>query len=329
MWQRKCKAAKRGSVKAGSWPQQEELYKSPMVFYEIQAAIAAIEKNAALYEETHFDSRVEAIDYLEFNVIDRIEGLLQGKNQPEALIPLKRYAERVRRQLEDIDDHLFQRLRADIRTGRRTGTAFKNLIDEYVGHDSSGSRQQEEIGYDSLDEFINGLLRVQAVPIETKAREPEMVSYQQTPARIIFELVEKAHLTEEDVFYDLGSGLGQVPILVHLLAGATTKGIEFEPVYCDYARECAADLNLSDVEFINADARTADYSAGTVFFMYTPFWGSMLQEVLAKLRRESHRRRIRLFTYGPCTPHVSRQSWLKCADQNGSYMYKPGVFRSL
>jgi hypothetical protein len=300
-----------------------------MVIYEIQSDLEAIEKNSALHEETNFDNRVEAIDYIEFNVIDRIEGLLQTMHPPEELIPLKQYAERVKHRLEAIDDTLFQRLRADIRMGSCTGTALKRLIDEYVGRDSNGSRHQDEPGYDSLDVFINGLLLIQAVPIETKDREPEMVSYQQTPTRIIFELVEKAHLTGEGVFYDLGSGLGQVPILVNLLSGATAKGIEIEPAYCDYASVCAADLNLSRVAFIHADARKADYSEGTAFFMYTPFEGKVLQDVLEKLQRESRRKRIRLFTYGPCTPQVSRQSWLKDVGQHRDHIYKLGVFSSL
>lgn len=299
-----------------------------MITAEIQAAIEAIKKNAALYQETNFDRRVEAIDTLEFNIIDRIEGLLQTVNPSEELITLKQAAERVKRQLEEIDEVLFQRLRADIRTGRYPGTALKELIDVYVGRDPSGRRRQDEPGYDSLDLFINGLLLSRAVPGETKTREPEMVYYQQTPARIIFELVEQAQFTEEDVFYDVGSGLGQVPILVNLLSGAAAKGIEFEPAYSDYARLSAADLNLSRVTFIQADARTADYSDGTIFFMYTPFEGSMLQEVLAKLRGEAHRRRIRLFTYGPCTPQVARQSWLKRIDQNGDHLYKLGTFQS-
>lgn len=300
-----------------------------MVIYEIQSDLEAIEKNSVLYEETNFDNRAEAIDYIEFNVIDRIEGLLQTMHPPEELISLKQYAERVKHQLEAIDDTLFQRLRADIRMGRCTGTALQRLIDEYVERDSNGSRRQDEPGYDRLDVFINGLLLIQAVPLETKDREPEMVYYQQTPTRIIFELVEKAHLTGEDVFYDLGSGLGQVPILVNLLSGATAKGIEIEPAYCAYASVCAADLNLSRVAFIHADARTADYSEGTAFFMYTPFEGKVLQEVLEKLRRESRRRRIRLFTYGPCTPQVSRQSWLKDVGQHRDHLDKLGVFSSL
>jgi hypothetical protein len=297
--------------------------------YEIQSDIETIEKNSALYEETNFDSRVKAIDYIEFNVMERIEGLLLATNQPEELTTLNQYAEKVKSQLEEIDDNLFQRLRADIRVGVCAGTALKGQIDKYIGCDSRDGGQQDDIGYDSLDVFINGLLLISAVPIETKAREPEMVYYQPTPARIILELVEKANLTGKDVFYDLGSGLGQVPILVNLLSEAQAKGIEFEPAYCDYARACAAELNLSRVEFINVDARKADYSDGTVFFMYTPFEGSLLQEVLEKLRGESRKRMIELFTYGPCTPQVSQQSWLECVDQNGNHIYKLGVFKSL
>ena len=294
----------------------------------IRSDIEAVEKNTALYDEKRFVSRVEAIDFIEFNVIDRIEGLLQTNHASAELAAWKEAAESVKRRLEAIDHALFQRLRADIRMGGCTGTTFKTLVEDYVRPDASGRRQQDGSGYDSLDLFINGLLLTQALPSETKSREPEMVYYQQTPARIIFELAEKAQLTEDDAFYDLGSGLGHVPILLNLLSGATAKGIEFEPAYCDYARACAADLNLPRVEFINADARAADYAAGTVFFMYTPFRGRILQDVLAKLRGESQSRRIRLFTYGPCTSHISEQSWLMRIDQHADYPYKLGVFSS-
>lgn len=298
-----------------------------MVSYEIQADIEAIEKNLALYEEINFDSRVKVLDDLEFNIIDRIEGLLETTNQPEELVTLKRYAERVQRQLEAINDTLFQRLRADIRAGICSGTALKTVLDKYAGGDSSSSNHSPEIGYDSVDMLINGLLLSPAVPVETKAREPEMIPYQQTPARIILELVEKAPLTEKAIFYDVGSGLGQVPSLVHLLTRATAKGIEFEPAYCDYARACATDLNLSAVEFINADARTVDYRDGTVFFMYTPFVGGILQAVLEKLHRETRSKGIWVCTYGPCTPTVAQQSWLECVE-NEADLYQLGVFRS-
>jgi hypothetical protein len=300
-----------------------------MVIHEIQSDIEAIEKNPALYTETNFDGRAEAIDFIEFDIIDRIDGLFNTNERSEALVALKQSAEQLKRQLEDIDERLFRRIRADIRMGVCTGAALKVLIDQYVGCDSTGRRQLDDIGYDRLDEFINGLLLTNSIPTETKDREPEMVFYQQTPARIILKLIQQANLTEHDVFYDLGSGLGQVPILVNLLSGASARGVEFEPAYCDYARASAAELNLSRIEFINVDARAADYSDGTVFFMYTPFEGRLLQEVLEKLHRESQRRKIRLFTYGPCTPIVSQQNWLECVDQNGDQIYKLGVYQSL
>lgn len=295
-----------------------------MVINKIRSDINAIEQNPALFAETNFAGRVAAIDTIEFNIIDRLEGLLQTPTAPAELAALKQSAERVKRQLETIDNNLFERLRADIRAGALVGAALAGVIKQYAG----GGSQPNEIGYDNFDAFINGLLLNQPAPGETKNREPEMVYYQQTPIRVILELVEQARFTANDVFYDLGSGLGQVPILVNLLSGVTAKGIEFEPAYCTYAQGCAAGLNLARVAFINADARHADYADGTVFFMYTPFEGSLLQTVLEKLRAESRRRIIRLFTYGPCTPPVSRQNWLKRLDQNGGCVDKLAVFTS-
>ncbi len=242
-----------------------------MTVFEIQTDIEEIEQDSSLYEEKNFDKRIEVIDFIEFNIIDQIENLLQKSAQPDELILLKYRAEKVKSALEQIDTTLFQKLSADIRKGSYSGQAFKKLVKEYVGFDLNDSKHQEEAGYDNLDIFINGLLPVQAMPEQTKDPEPEMVFYQKTPARIVFELVEECQFTKDDVFFDLGSGLGQVAILVNLLAGITTKGVEFEPTFCDYARDCAAELNLSGVTFINADARNADYSKGTVFFMYAGY----------------------------------------------------------
>jgi hypothetical protein len=86
--------------------------------------------------------------------------------------------------------------------------------------------------------------------------------------------------------------------------------VEVEPAFCEYARACAAALRLTQVEFMNADARRADYAEGTIFFMYTPFEGSMLLEVLERLRERSRSTPIRLATYGACTAIVAQQDWL-------------------
>lgn len=299
-----------------------------MTISAIQSYIAGIEDDPSLYQEKNFEPRIEVIDFIGFQVMDQIEKLLQDTDHPESLILLRSRAEKLKGKLEEIDNTLFQKLQATIRTKTLTGNEFKHLITEYVDLYSEHPHRQEEPGYDNLDIFINGLSLFQAMPEQTKVLEPDMVGYQKTPARVVFELVESAHFLQEDVFFDLGSGLGQVAILVNLLAGITVKGIEFEPAFCDYAGDCVADLNLSNVTFINVDARKADYSEGTIFFMYTPFKGEILEEVLEVLRKESLRRKIKIITYGPCTAQVALQSWLDFAAPGDSNIYKPGVFSS-
>ena len=222
----------------------------------------------------------------------------------------------------------FKNLRATIREEGFTGASLKDMVKEYVGF-AADDHHYDRPCYDNLDIFINGLFFFKAMPQQTKDLEPEMVDYQKTPARIVFDFVGLSHFTKEDVFVDIGSGLGQVAFLVHLLAGIPARGIEFEPAFCDYARVCAAELHLSHVTFISCDARQADYSEGTVFFMYTPFRGAILQDVLALLRREALRRRIKIITYGPCTAEVAGQSWLEWLTPGDNDLYKPAFFKSL
>jgi len=87
-------------------------------------------------------------------------------------------------------------------------------------------------------------------------------------------------------------------------------GIEIEPAYVVCARAAAAALDLRNVHFVQGDARTADLSTGTVFYLYTPFKGEVLREVLERLRQEATRRRIRVCAFGPCMAEVAAQPWL-------------------
>lgn len=298
-----------------------------MFITEIQTDIQAIEEDETIYQEINFTNRANAIDFLDFHIIDRIEGLLQNLEQNEELIILQQRAEKIKFDLEKIDNDMFIRLREKIRTGVYNGASFKEMIGQYCGYDYAND--PDKIGYDSLDDFINGLLSDQVIPEATMERKPEMVFYQKTPTRIIFELAELAVLRRDDVFFDLGSGLGQVPILVNLISGTPTKGVEYEPAYCNYANTCASQLNLSKVEFINTDARLADYSRGTVFFLYTPFEGSILQTVMEILQKESQGRTIRIFTYGPCSETVAKQNWLSCIKGEANDPYQLCAFKSL
>ncbi|NLR61797.1 hypothetical protein HGH93_27120 [Chitinophaga polysaccharea] len=295
-----------------------------MVINELQSCIRAIEAEDTLYEIKHFRHRAQAIDQLDFHILDRISSLAPTP----ALLKLQQCAIQLKCKLEQTDLLLFAQLRQKISAGYYSPAAFNAMVSEYVGDVVNSAAPSDEPGYDDLDTFINGLLSVYPLPAPMLEREPEMIYYQKTPARIIFEMVALARPKPHDVFFDIGSGLGQATILVNLLSGIVSKGMEYEPAYCDYARRCVRSLQLQGVSFTNINAHQGDYSKGTLFFFYTPFEGRMLQHMLDILQCESQQRVIRIFTYGHCSPLVAQQPWLTCINGTGKHHYRLYEFTS-
>lgn len=188
------------------------------------------------------------------------------------------------------------------------------------------SPRPDREGYDALDEVLIGILRPEEPGEVALQRSPEIVPYQPTPARHVFDLLERIALTQDDVLIDIGSGLGHVPILTAIWTGACSVGIELEPAYVACAQRSAESLGLANVSFIQQDARAADFSSGTVFYLYTPFTGAMLRGALDLLREQAERRAIRVCTYGPCTRLIATENWLEGAGE--ARPDRVAVFRS-
>ncbi|OON68876.1 class I SAM-dependent methyltransferase [Hymenobacter sp. CRA2] len=295
-----------------------------MIPAHITAILDAWAAQPALLREANFAYRAEVLEELEVHVLDRLDDLLAARPSP-ALSQLRSRALALQARLEAADQQLFARFRADIRAGRCRQDRLRALLMAYAAP-AATSPGTAATSYDSLDTLTNGLFIEPTQPLEAQDREPEMVYYQKTPARIILELA--ARLAPSDVFYDLGSGLGQVPLLVHLLSGARARGIEIEPAYCRYAQACAGALNLPEVQFRCADARTADYADGTAFYLFTPFTGSIMAQVLARLRQLAQRRPLRLFSYGPSTGALEQQAWLRRPEAGERHLYQLAEFHS-
>lgn len=204
---------------------------------------------------------------------------------------------------EQQNERVLRRLRRRIREGRYTRDGL------FRAFTRCAAPAPDARHYDALDLLFAGLIDAGELPEEEVPREPEMVAYQPTPSRAILALLP--HVAQDDVFYDLGSGLGRVVILVALLRGARARGVELEPGFCEYAARCAARVGVRNVEFSQADAREAELADGTVFFLYTPFRGALLQQVLAHLQLLAARRSLRVCTFGPCTLEVARSAWLR------------------
>jgi Histone methylation protein DOT1 len=299
----------------------------PDTVQEILTTLRGLEQQETLLLEANFVERVYALDVLSFRVLEHIENVQYVHGYHAYLARLYHRAERLWQRLESVNAQLFRRLREQLITAPDTRATLYHLRETYVGH-GEHKLTWEDLDADYLDIFINGVLGITSPPEETKPLESGMIAYHPTPTRVIFALIAHAHLSAHDVFYDLGSGLGRVALLVGLLTNAQARGIEFEPAYYTYAQERARGLNLSRVTFCNVDAREADYTDGTFFFLYTPFTGRILQTVLARLETEARSRPITIAAYGACTRDVAQQTWLQPTVQQAFEYDTLALFRS-
>jgi len=261
----------------------------------LASLIGELEQNRSLDELRHLRQRIEVLDDLDAYLPD---------GQPIGTA-LHHRARAIYTELEAVNFRLYEAIRRDIQRGAGRGRLLEWIPDWNGAANLVNCR-----GYDYLDELISGVLQFEDPSAEVVQLESEMVSYQPTPARHIFELIGRTALTERDFLIDLGSGLGHVTLMASICTSASCTGIELEPSYVDCARKSARSLNLNNVRFIQCDARTADLSDGTVFYLYTPFNGAILRDVLNSLRREAVKREIRICTFGPCTQVVAEVQWL-------------------
>lgn len=256
---------------------------------------AQLEADPSLFDSSNLRRRLD--------LIDRIDALPNSGPHEAAF---HQRADSLRSRLEAANAELYRSLRAEIQTGAPPA-GLLSLLPPASNNPAPG------LSYDHLDELISGILAFEEPPREPAPLQPEMVFYQPTPVRHILRFLNRSALSASDVLIDLGSGLGHVPILASVLSGARSVGIEIEPAYVAVARRCAESLGLTRVSFVQEDARGADLSSGSVFFLYTPFTGSILAAVLEKLRRESTVRPIRIASFGPCILDLAGQPWLEPA----------------
>jgi hypothetical protein len=263
------------------------------------------------------------------NLLDKLDALIGGLDlrglnsccDSELIMD----ARSIRYQFEAANETLYKAAHAEIAL-QGNSPALNRWLSELV-RDGKAERPHPGLSFDLLDEIISGVLEFRGPGDAGILPSLEMTAYQPTPARHVLDLIAGCGFSSDDVFVDLGSGLGHVPLLVCILAGIRTLGVEVQPDYAASAQETAHCLNLDRVQFIVEDARRTDLSDGTVFYMFTPFTGSILKDVVDRLHRQSKTRQIRICTLGPCTSILQGQTWLKVNQESDTE--RIAIFRSV
>jgi SAM-dependent methyltransferase len=102
---------------------------------------------------------------------------------------------------------------------------------------------------------------------------------------VVYQMLELAGVTKDDVVYDLGSGDGRIVILAAQKYGARGVGIELDPKLVEVSRQVALEAQVADrVRFVEGDLFTADISPATVVTLFLS--PSVNNELEPKLRRE-------------------------------------------
>ena len=277
--------------------------------HDLHCLLRALEADSSLFQTEQLRERLIALDELDagFGGLDSEDSTICVNSQ------LLERARVLKTRFEAANAERYQSIRSELVRGGQPDTLLPWLQGSESQNESTGPLPG--LGFDSRDELVSGILQLRQPSEPSLQRSREMVPYQPTPVRHILHLIAACELGEDAVFVDIGSGLGHVPLLVSMLTGVRSLGIEVHAAYVACAQECAQSLRLSSVRFIPRDARDADLSSGTVFYLYSPFTGSILADVLKMLRIESTRRSIRICSLGPCTCTIAKERWVRTSAQ--------------
>lgn len=126
-------------------------------------------------------------------------------------------------------------------------------------------------------------------------------------------------IPNESVFLDYGCGKGRAVILAALLPFKKVTGVELSPVLCavalDHVKQARKKFTAGEVEIITADARTFDLpDEVTHIFLFNPFMGDVLRDVLNQIKASLYRkeRRLTIMYILPKVEdnHLDNEQWL-------------------
>ncbi len=289
---------------------------------KLERDLAALEHEPTLLNDNNLAARYDALRTLDF-----LGEAFQVHAEHQLAAAAVRRARALQDELDRRNETLFRKLRSGIRTGTVTRRQLRTLL-ESVSRYHQGDRTCMHWGAEAADALAAGIFRSDCLPGPWDGGDSEMIHYESTPVSAVLELVDRARLTGGDRFVDVGSGLGQVVLLVHLLTGVEATGLEVVPAYVARARGEAERLGVDGVTFREGDARFADICGGTVYFMFSPFRGQMLQTVLNRLRGEASVRRLTICSFGPCTERIADESWLTLQEEGMNHEFRLAVFES-
>jgi SAM-dependent methyltransferase len=147
------------------------------------------------------------------------------------------------------------------------------------------------VPFGDRDAWVDDLLALDGLPPDAPDLPRGSVPYLPCGVDEILAMLRDVPMRPDDDLVDLGSGLGRVVILAHLLTGVRARGVEIQAHLVRSARAAGEGLGIHGVSFVHADAAEAELD-GSIFFLYSPFNGQALTAVLRRLEDVAARRAV-------------------------------------
>jgi hypothetical protein len=153
-----------------------------------------------------------------------------------------------------------------------------------------------DVPHTERDVWLDLVLGLGELPGDGRDLPPGCVPYIPCPVETLLSMVERAEVRPDDVFVDIGSGLGRATALTHLLTGASAIGLEVQSGLVRSSRDLMKRWNTPRVSVVEGDAArlTGFIGMGSVFFLYCPFSGARLDKVLVELESIARTRQARV-----------------------------------
>lgn len=153
------------------------------------------------------------------------------------------------------------------------------------------------------------------------------VAYEPVDYVLLHKFMKPLTLQRDDVIFDIGCGMGRALCLFARRNVRACVGIEFNDRLADIAKANTARLRgrHTQVEVRCGDAIEADYSTGTVFWLFNPFGAKTMQSVLERIEQSvrTRARAIQLAYINPMHEHLlDQQKWLTCVHRYRSLYFK-------
>lgn len=142
--------------------------------------------------------------------------------------------------------------------------------------------------------------------------DPERRPYGPSPWGVLRRVVPPREVTREDVFLDLGCGMGRILIEAGRYPFGRAVGVEIVPEFADVAREVvernAGRLRCPDIEVVTADVR--DYRIPddvTIVYLAAPFGPALMASVIEAIEKSFDRRPRKLriiYIFPPGAPRL-------------------------